>query len=116
MAQVAKALEDEDVPDDEPKVGKAPKQKKKESDTAFETRMREYRAQCHQLCVYKTAQLAGTARKRDLLLDLVADYHAEKTRPQHGRIQRLHHRRIPTRHPIPLHRSHLPQTLHARAA
>ena len=40
--------------------------------------MREYRAQCHQLCVYKTAQLAGTARKRDLLLDLVADYHAEK--------------------------------------
>ena len=39
-----------------------------------------------------------------------------KTRPQHGRIQRLHHRRIPTRHPIPLHRSHLPQTLHARAA
>ena len=78
VAQVAKALEDEDVPDDEPKVGKAPKQKKKESDTAFETRMREYRAQCHQLCVYKTAQLAGTARKRDLLLDLVADYHAEK--------------------------------------
>lgn len=77
VAQVAKALEDEDVPDDEPKVGKAPKQKKKESDTAFETRMREYRAQCHQLCVYKTAQLAGTARKRDLLLDLVADYHAE---------------------------------------
>ena len=59
-------------------MGKAPKQKKKESDTAFETRMREYRAQCHQLCVYKTAQLAGTARKRDLLLDLVADYHAEK--------------------------------------
>lgn len=50
----------------------------KESDTAFETRMREYRAQCHQLCVYKTAQLAGTACKRDLLLDLVADYHAEK--------------------------------------
>lgn len=78
VAQVAKALEDEDVPDDEPKVGKAPKQKKKESDTAFETRMREYRAQCHQLCVYKTAQLVGTARKRDLLLDLVADYHAEK--------------------------------------
>ena len=59
VAQVAKALEDEDVPDDEPKVGKAPKQKKKESDTAFETRMREYRAQCHQLCVYKTAQLAA---------------------------------------------------------
>ena len=27
---------------------------------------------------HKTAQLAGTARKRDLLLDLVADYHAEK--------------------------------------
>ena len=78
VAQVAKALEDEDVPDDEPKVGKAPKQKKKESDTAFEARKREYRAQCHQLCVYKTAQLAGTARKRDLLLDLVADYHAEK--------------------------------------
>ena len=59
VAQVAKALEDEDVPDDEPKVGKAPKQKKKESDTAFETRMREYRAQCHQLCVCKTAQLAA---------------------------------------------------------
>ena len=67
-------------------------------------------------CVHNTAKLAGTARKRDLLLDLVADYHAAKTRPQHGRIQRLHHRRIPTRHPIPLHRSHLPQTLHARAA
>lgn len=29
VAQVAKALEDEDVPDDEPKVGKAPKQKKR---------------------------------------------------------------------------------------
>ena len=78
VAQVAKALEDEDVPDDEPKVGKAPKQKKKESDTAFEARKREYRAQCHQLCVHNTAKLAGTARKRDLLLDLVADYHAEK--------------------------------------
>ena len=78
VAQVAKALEDEDVPEDAPKLGKAPKQRKKESDADFEERKRAYRAQCHQLCVHNTARLAGVARERDLLLDLVADYNAEK--------------------------------------
>ena len=78
VAQVAKVLEDEDVPADEPKPGKAPKQRKKESDADFEKRKRAYRAQCHQLCVHNTARLADVARERNLLLDLVADYNAEK--------------------------------------
>ena len=113
VAQVAKALEDEDVPDDEPKVGKAPKQKKKESDTAFEARIPRpmpptVRPQ-HREVGRHGPQTRPATRPRGRLP-------RRKTRPQHGRIQRLHHRRIPTRHPIPLHRSHLPQTLHARAA
>lgn len=78
VAQVAKALEDEDVPTDAPKPGKAPKQRKKESDADFEERKRAYRAQCHQLCVHNASRLADVARERDLLLDLVADYNAEK--------------------------------------
>ena len=77
VAQVDQALEHEDVPDGQPNP-KLAKRRKKESDADYEARRREYRAQCHQLCVYHTAQLADVARKRDLLLDLVADYHAEK--------------------------------------
>ena len=77
VAQVAKALEDDDVPGNKPKP-KLKKRTKKESDADFEARRREYRAQCHQLCVYNTVRLADVARKRNLLLDLVADYNAEK--------------------------------------
>ena len=77
VAQVDQALEHEDVPDSQPNP-RLGKRRKKESDADYEARRREYRAQCHQLCVYQATQLADVARRRDLLLDLVADYHAEK--------------------------------------
>ena len=77
VAQVAKALEDEEIPADI-KAPKPLKRKKKESDEGFEARKRQYREQCHALCVYKVSQLSDVTRQRDLLLHLVADYNAEK--------------------------------------
>ncbi|WP_137656101.1 ATP-dependent DNA helicase [Bifidobacterium moukalabense] len=77
VAQVAKALEDEEIPADI-RVPRPPKRKKKESDEDFEARKRQYREQCHALCVHKASQLSDVARQRDLLLNLVADYNAEK--------------------------------------
>ncbi|WP_298049001.1 UvrD-helicase domain-containing protein [uncultured Bifidobacterium sp.] len=77
IAQVAKALDGEDVPEDEPKP-KKPKNTKKMSDDDREAERNRYRAECHRLCVYKAGQLSAVARERDILLDLVADYHAEK--------------------------------------
>ena len=101
VAQVAKALEDEDVPDDEPKVGKAPKQKKK----GIRHRLRNPHARIPR-------PMPPTLRLQDRAIGRHGPQTRpatrprgrlprRKTRPQHGRIQRLHHRRIPTRHPIP---------------
>ncbi len=77
VKQVAKALENDDIPADKP-APKLSKRTKKESDEDFEARERRYREECRTLCVYKANQLADVARKRDLLLNLVADYNAEK--------------------------------------
>ncbi len=77
VAQVDKALEGDEIPDDKP-APKLTKRKKKESDEDFEARERQYREECRALCVYNANQLSKVARKRDLLLNLVADYNAEK--------------------------------------
>lgn len=77
VAQVDKALEGDEIPDNKP-VPKLTKRKKKESDEDFEARERQYREECRALCVYNANQLSKVARKRDLLLNLVADYNAEK--------------------------------------
>lgn len=77
VAQVDKTLEGDEIPADKP----APKpvtRKKKETDEEFEARERQYREECRALCVYNASQLSKVARKRDLLLNLVADYNAEK--------------------------------------
>lgn len=77
IAQVAQALENDDIPADRP-TPKLGKRTKKESDEDFEARRRRYREECRTLCVYNANQLADVARKRNLLLTLVADYNAEK--------------------------------------
>ena len=77
VAQVDKALEGDEIPVDKP-APKAVKRKKKETDEEFEARERRYREECRALCVYNASQLSKVARKRDLLLNLVADYNAEK--------------------------------------
>ena len=76
--QIAKALDGETVPTEEPKSPKLPKRLKKDSDADYEKKLEKYRELGHDMCVFNSAQLAFVAKQRDLLLDLVLDYHAEK--------------------------------------
>lgn len=78
IAQMDAAIGDETVPDDEPKTGKPPKRKKKESDEQFADRQAQYRAAYHQLAIYRTAGLRDVASKREILLTLVERYHERK--------------------------------------
>lgn len=57
---------------------KLPKRLKKDSDADYEKKLEKYRELGHDMCVFNSAQLAFVAKQRDLLLDLVLDYHAEK--------------------------------------
>ncbi len=78
VEQIAKALDGETVPTEEPKSPKLPKRLKKDSDADYEKKLEKYRELGHDMCVFNSAQLAFVAKQRDLLLDLVLDYHAEK--------------------------------------
>lgn len=78
IAQMDAAIGDEEVPEDEPKIGAVPKRRKKDSDEQYAERLAAYRASYHQLAVYRTAGLRDVARKRDILLTLVERYHERK--------------------------------------
>ncbi|MDF7664548.1 UvrD-helicase domain-containing protein [Bifidobacterium sp. ESL0745] len=78
IAQMDGAIGDETVPDDEPKTGKPPKRRKKESEEQFADRQAQYRATYHQLAIYRTAGLRDVAGKREILLTLVERYHERK--------------------------------------
>jgi DNA helicase II / ATP-dependent DNA helicase PcrA len=78
IAQMDAAIGDEEVPEDEPKIGAVPKRRKKDSDEQYAERLAVYRASYHQLAVYRTAGLRDVARKRDILLTLVERYHERK--------------------------------------
>lgn len=78
IRQVDKALDGETVPTEQPKSPKPPKRLKKDSDADYEKKLEKYRELGHSMCVYNSTQLASVAKQRNLLLDLVLDYHAEK--------------------------------------
>lgn len=78
IRQVDKALDGETVPTEQPKSPKPPKRLKKDSDADYEKKLEKYRELGHDMCVFNSTQLASVAKQRNLLLDLVLDYHAEK--------------------------------------
>ncbi|WEV58681.1 UvrD-helicase domain-containing protein [Bifidobacterium sp. ESL0728] len=78
IAQMDTAIGDEAVPEDEPKTGKPPKRRKKDTDEQFADRIAEYRAAFHQLAIYRSAGLRDVAKKREILLTLVERYHERK--------------------------------------
>ena len=78
IRQVDKALDGETVPTEQPKSPKPPKRLKKDSDADYEKKLEKYRELGHSMCVYNSTRLASVAKQRNLLLDLVLDYHAEK--------------------------------------
>ncbi|MDF7640573.1 UvrD-helicase domain-containing protein [Bifidobacterium sp. ESL0784] len=78
IAQMDTAIGDETVPEDEPKTGKPPKRRKKDTDEQFADRIAQYRTKYHQLAVYRSAGLRDIARQREILLTLVERYHERK--------------------------------------
>ena len=72
-------IEEETIPENAVKL-KAPKRLKKDTDESWERKLEEFHATAHDACVYTCASLADTAERRNLLLDLVEAYTAEKRR------------------------------------
>lgn len=78
-AQVRQAIGAEPVPESEPKLTR-PRRLKKDSDAAWSGKLEEYHDRLHAACVYHCAHLIDVAEQRDVLLDLVEAYTAEKRR------------------------------------
>ena len=78
-AQVRQAIGAEPVPESEPKLTR-PRRLKKDSDAAWSGKLEEYHDRLHAACVYHCAHLIDVADQRDVLLDLVEAYTAEKRR------------------------------------
>lgn len=78
ISQMDAAIGDESVPENEPKAGKPPKRRKKDTDEQFADRIAEYRAAFHQLALYRCANLRSVAKQREILLTLVERYHKRK--------------------------------------
>lgn len=66
LARLEAAIGDDPIPETQPSLGKVPKE--------------EQSAVQHSLCVYQCDQLAQTVRQREVLLNLVEEYEAEKRR------------------------------------
>ena len=73
------AIGDEPVPDEAPKRTR-PRMLKKDTDADREAKRARYRDQLHAYTVWRCAALRDVTRRRDALLDLVADYEREKRR------------------------------------
>ena len=77
--RVRAALGDEPVPDSL-FTKKPPKRYKKYSEEQWQAAYEEYQANIQGNCIYRCDQLAQTAERRDMLLNLVEEYNAEKRR------------------------------------
>ncbi|MBW3091607.1 ATP-dependent helicase [Bifidobacterium sp. 82T10] len=79
IGQLDKAIGDAPVPDEEPKP-KKPRRAKKDTDAQYAAKRETYRAELHDLCVWRCAALRDTAQRREVLLTLVEEYEREKRR------------------------------------
>lgn len=79
IRQLDKAIGQEPVPQEQPKV-KVPTRRKKDTDAAFAAKRDAYRDELRQLCVWRCAALRDVTRKREVLLELVEEYEREKRR------------------------------------
>ncbi|WP_033493095.1 ATP-dependent helicase [Bifidobacterium biavatii] len=79
VRRLDKAIGDDPVPEAEPKP-KAPRRAKKDTDAQYAAKRDAYRAELHDLCVWRCAALRDTAKRRDVLLTLVEEYEQEKRR------------------------------------
>lgn len=79
-AQVRCALESERAPEALWTPTKRPKRTKKDDDASYAAKVQEWLERFHGNCVFRCAQLVETAETRDVLLDLVEAYAAEKRR------------------------------------
>lgn len=73
------AIGEHPVPQEMPKA-KAPTRARKDTDASYAAKQDEYRAQLHELCVWRCDRLRDVAQRRDVLLDLVQEYEREKRR------------------------------------
>ena len=79
IGQVRAVIDGEQVPDKEVKL-KQIKRLKKDTDESWERKVAGYQRDAHEACVYTCASLATTAEQRNVMLDLVEAYAAEKKR------------------------------------
>ncbi|KAA8819910.1 ATP-dependent DNA helicase [Bifidobacterium rousetti] len=77
--RVRDAIGGEPVPDEAPKL-KAPTRRKKDTDETWAEKLNDYQRRQHEACVFTCANLVAVAETRDVLLDLVEAYAAEKRR------------------------------------
>lgn len=78
--QVREAIGSETVPEEAPSIGKPPWRAKKDTDDTWAAKLDEYRAKLHDQCVFNCANLLAVAERRELLLNLVEEYTAQKRR------------------------------------
>ncbi|MBW3094329.1 ATP-dependent helicase [Bifidobacterium sp. 64T4] len=79
IERTRRLIEGENIPENAIKL-KPPKRTKKDTDDIWERKLEEFQQAAHDACVYTCASLADTAERRNLLLDLVEAYDAEKRR------------------------------------
>ena len=80
ISQVRTAIGGETVPEEAPTIGKPPRRTKKDTDGTWAAKLSEYRAKLHNQCVFNCANLLAVAERRELLLNLVEEYAAQKRR------------------------------------
>lgn len=79
IGQAHAVIDGEQVPDKAVKL-KHIKRLKKDTDESWEKKVAGYQRDAHEACVYTCASLATTAEQRNVMLDLVEAYAAEKKR------------------------------------
>lgn len=78
--RVTAAIGDETIPEHEADTSKKPIRKNNERDATWQRRINGYHAKLHNNCLYHCGKLLQSTKRRELLLDLVAEYTAEKRR------------------------------------
>lgn len=79
VKQVRSVIEGEDIPEQAVKL-KRQKRLKKDTDESWAQKVASYQRDAHAACVYTCASLVQTAEQRNVMLDLVEAYAAEKRR------------------------------------
>ena len=78
--QVRTAIGETTVPEEAPAIGKPPRRTKKDTDDTWVAKLDAYRAKLHDQCVFNCANLLAVAERRELILNLVEEYTAQKRR------------------------------------